>query len=71
MNKKSILVRLSVIALLTAVTVILNRFGTIMTAEIKIGFSFVPIMLCGMLFPLVAIFINLYMWKSKNKESAD
>ena len=50
MNKKSILVRLSVIALLTAVTVILNRFGTIMTAEIKIGFSFVPIMLCGMLF---------------------
>lgn len=28
-------------------------------------------MLCGMLFPLVAIFINLYMWKTKNKESAD
>ena len=30
-------------------------------------------MLCGMLFPLAAIFVNLYMWKSKdkNKESAD
>ena len=30
-------------------------------------------MLCGMMFPLVAIFVNLYMWKSKdkNKESAD
>ncbi len=50
MTKKRILIRLTVIALLTALTVILNRFGTIMTAEIKIGFSFVPIMLCGMLF---------------------
>lgn len=28
-------------------------------------------MLCGMLFPLVAIFVNLYMWKNKKKESAD
>ena len=50
MNKKRILIRLTVIALLTALTVILNRFGSIMTADIKIGFSFVPIMLCGMLF---------------------
>ncbi len=49
-QKKSILIRLTVIALLTALTVILNRFGTIMTADIKIGFSFVPIMLCGVLF---------------------
>lgn len=50
MNKKRILIRLTVIALLTALTVILNRFGSFMTADIKIGFSFVPIMLCGMLF---------------------
>ena len=50
MNKKRILIRLTVIALLTALTVILNRFGSIMTADIKIGSSFVPIMLCGMLF---------------------
>ena len=38
------------VALLVAVEVVLNRFLSINTTEVKIGFSFLPIALCGMLF---------------------
>ena len=38
------------VALLVAIEVILNRFLSINTTEFKIGFSFLPIALCGMLF---------------------
>jgi ECF transporter S component (folate family) len=44
------IVKMAVTALLVAVTAVLNRFGSIVTPELKIGFSFVPIMVCGMMF---------------------
>lgn len=51
MNKKTAtLVKITTTALLIAVTVFLNRFLSVMTADTKIGFAFVPIMICGMLY---------------------
>lgn len=47
---KKIIVKIAVTALLIALTAILNRFGSVVTPELKIGFSFVPIMVCGMMF---------------------
>ena len=38
------------VAFLVALEVVLNRFLSINTSELKIGFSFIPIALCGMLF---------------------
>jgi ECF transporter S component (folate family) len=38
------------VALLVAVEIVLNRFASINTSSFKIGFSFLPIALCGMLF---------------------
>lgn len=51
MNKrKNTLAKITTTALLIAVTVFLNRFLSVMTADTKIGFAFIPIMLCGMLY---------------------
>lgn len=47
---QKIIVKMAVTALLIALTTILNRFGSVVTPDIKIGFSFVPIMICGMMF---------------------
>lgn len=47
---QKIIVKMAVTALLVALTAVLNRFGSIVTPELKIGFSFVPIMVCGMMF---------------------
>ena len=47
---QKIIVKMAVTALLIALTTILNRFGSVVTPELKIGFSFVPIMVCGMMF---------------------
>lgn len=48
---KNISVRtLCQVALLIALEVVLNRFGSINTMGLKIGLSFIPIALCGMLF---------------------
>ena len=44
------IMRLSVTAALVAVTVVLARFCSINLWNMSIGISFVPIMLCGMLF---------------------
>lgn len=49
-NRQKFIIKLAVTALLVAATTILNRMGSIVTADIKIGFSFVPIMVCGMMF---------------------
>lgn len=38
------------IAMLIALEIVLSRFCSISTPAIRIGFAFVPIMLCGMLF---------------------
>ncbi|MDR0952438.1 MAG: folate family ECF transporter S component [Oscillospiraceae bacterium] len=38
------------VALLVAMEVVLNRFASINTESLKIGFSFLPIALCGLLF---------------------
>ena len=38
------------VALLIAVEVVLNRFCSINTESLKIGFGFVPIAVCGMLY---------------------
>lgn len=45
-----ILVRLTATALLTAVAVVANRFLSINLPTMSIGVTFVPLMLCGMLF---------------------
>ena len=44
------LVKLAVLALLTALSVVLSRFLSIQTPVTKIGFSFLPIVLAGVLF---------------------
>ncbi len=49
-KKQKLIIKIAVTALLVAATTILNRMGSIVTADIKIGFSFVPIMVCGMMF---------------------
>ncbi len=49
-KQKNILVRLTATALLTAVAVVANRFLSINLPTMSIGVTFVPLMLCGMLF---------------------
>ncbi len=49
-KQKNILVRLTSTALLTAVAVVANRFLSINLPSMSIGVTFVPLMLCGMLF---------------------
>ena len=44
------LVKLAVLALLTALSVVLSRFLSIQTPVTKIGFSFLPIAFAGVLF---------------------
>ena len=50
MNTSNRLRLLVHIALLTALEIVLNRFCSINTTGLKIGFSFVPIALCAMLY---------------------
>lgn len=58
MHKKKISVRtVSYLALLTAMEVVLNRFLSVNTAGLKIGFAFVPVVVAAILFgsPYAAI----------------
>ncbi len=41
---------LTAVALFIALEVVLSRFGSIATAELKIGFGFVPLAICAMLY---------------------
>lgn len=49
-KRQKFIVKMAVTAMLVALTAVLNRFGAITTEQLKIGFSFVPIMVCGMMF---------------------
>ena len=49
-KNKNFLVKLTTTAMLTAIAVFLNRFLAITSADIKISFVFVPIIICGTLF---------------------
>lgn len=51
MSKSKISVKMMChVAILVALEIVLNRFLSINTAGLKIGFSFVPIVLCAMLY---------------------
>lgn len=49
-KRKKYLVSVTATALLTAVTVIISRFLSVNVWNMSIGFSFIPLMLCGLLF---------------------
>ena len=49
-KKQKFIIKMAVTAMLIAVATILNRVGAITTPDLKIGFSFIPIMVCGMMF---------------------
>lgn len=50
LKRKNILTRLAVVALFTAVAIVADRFLAINLPSMKIGVTFLPLMLCGMLF---------------------
>lgn len=58
MKRKHSASRIAYVAMLIALEIVLNRFCSISTAGVKIGFSFVPIAVAANLFgPLYAAFI--------------
>jgi len=54
MNYKIDIKALVTVSLLIAIEVVLNRFVSINTQILKIGFGFVPVAICGMLYGPVA-----------------